>query len=319
MKKKISVLLMFCMVFTMFAGCGSKKSDSSKEAKSNKVETGLSFKALNYVTPKDYKGLEGYNIKSEVTDEEVNEEIENQLSENATYKDITDRGAKNSDYITFDYSATVDGKEVEDCKESDYEIQLGNGDFNDKIEKKMIGTKVGSEFTVDMKIPEDLSSTNAGDKGTISIKVKKLQKEIIPEYNEEYVKKNTDYDSIKDYEAGVKEDLLSDKDSENYTTCIQDLIDAAKEKAEYKGDYPKELYTSCEDEFNEMIASYAQMFGMESDAYLKDMCGYTDDDIKEEIMMSVNERLLIYAIAEKEDLFPSEQEYKDYVESVAAE
>ena len=322
MKKKLCIALTVCLAFNITAGCSKKEAKTDKASKtvvSSLADSGLSFTPSDYVTLGDYKKLKGYDVTCSVSKEELKEEIESQVAQNATFSDITDRGAKASDYITIDYSATVDGKEVEDCKETDYEFTLGYEEFNKKIEDKLVGTKVGDTITVDMKMPDDLTATNVGDKATFTVTVKKLQLETIPTYNLDYVKEETGYDTIDAYEASVKEELLSSKEEEYYSDVIYGLVDEAVKNATFKEDYPEDLYNSCKDEFYSEVEQTAQMFSLDTDEYLKDFCGYTEEDIESDIKTSVEQHLVIYAIAEKEDLFLSDSEYSEYAESVATE
>lgn len=323
MKKTICVALSLCLAFSGAYGCSKKDSKSSASVSSDQeleaAANQLSYNPDDYVTLGDYKNLEGYEVSCTVTDEELEEEIDSQLYYSAEYTDITDRGAKEEDYITIDFTASVDGTEVEDCKETDYEFQLGNGDFNDTIEEKLMGTKVGDSITVDMEIPEDLSATNAGDMGTFEVKVTKLQLENVPEYNLDFVKANSEFETIEEYEANLKEDLLAYKEQDYFSETAYELLDKVIANSTFKEDYPQELYDTCKEEFYSDNEATAEMLGMEVDEYLKDFCGYEDQDIENEILSIIKQHLTVYSIALKEDLMITDEEYTEYVDSVVAE
>ena len=74
-----------------------------------------------YVKLGDYKGLDLKMIKSEVTDEMVDEEIETLLEENASYTEITDRAAQEGDTVNVDFTGTIDGEEFEDGSAEDFD------------------------------------------------------------------------------------------------------------------------------------------------------------------------------------------------------
>lgn len=321
MKKAFVTILILCLSVTLLSGC-SKSKDSGKSSSkeiSGTSKNDLSFNPNDYVTLGKYTGLDAYNVTCDATDEEVEEAIEEELGENATYTDITDRAAQNKDYVTFDYSAAVDGKEVEDCTDTDYEIQLGNEEFNEAVEAEMIGKKVGESFTVDTEIPDDLSTTNAGDKGTFTIKITKIQEEDIPELNLDYVKDNTDYNSIEEYKKGVKESVISTKKSDYYDQIVQELLQNTVDNSKFKEDYPQDLYDTCEADINDSIDSNAEMFGMEREDLLANLYGMTEEDVKNEILNEVHSRLVIYAIAQKEALFLTDEEYTEYAENICEE
>ena len=310
MKKYLGVLLTMTMVAGLFTGCGGKKTQGDYTNKS-----GLGFKALDYVTLGEYKGLDAYNVKVEVTDKEVDEEVESSLNDYAEYNDITDRGAKEGDYIDFDYSTTVKGKAVEDCAYQDYEIQLGNGDFNEEIEEAMLGRKPGYIFTVNTEIPEDLSETHAGELGIFTITVNKLQTEKLPVLNDKFVKENTDYQNVSEYREGIKKDLIDSK-SEEYDTNVHDqLVYDVQDNSEFKKDKPKELKEACEKAMRDDAEYQAEMFGMTADELIAEF--YDDGEFEESIDEEVETRLIIYAIAETESLFYTKSALKKYQEDMA--
>ena len=310
MKKYLGVLLTLTMITGLFTGCGGKKVSGDYTNKS-----GLGFKALDYVTLGKYKGLEAFNVKIETTDKEVDEEVESSLNDYAEYNDITDRGAKDGDYIDFDYSATVKGKAVEDCAYQDYEIQLGNGEFNEELEEAMLGRKPGDVFTVNTEIPEDLSETNAGDLATFTITVNGLQSETIPTLNDEFVKANTDYQSVSEYREGIKQDLIDSK-REEYDSNIHDqLVYDVQDASTFKDEKPKELEETCERSMREDAEYQAEMFGMETEELISEF--YEEGEFEEAIAEEVETRLIIYAIAESESLFYTKSALKKYQESMA--
>ncbi len=310
MKKYLGVLLTMTMIAGLFTGCGGKKTQGDYTNKS-----GLGFKALDYVTLGKYKGLDAYNVKVETTDKEVDEEVESSLNDYAEYNDITDRGAKDGDYIDFDYSTTVKGKAVEDCAYQDYEIQLGNGEFNEELEEAMLGRKPGDVFTVTTEIPEDLSETNAGDLGIFTITVNNLQSEKLPVLNEEFVKKNTDYQSVAEYREGIKNDLIESK-TEDYNTNVNDqLVYDVQDASEFKKDKPKELKEVCEKSMREDAEYQAEMFGMSPEELISEF--YDEGEFEEAIDEEVETRLIIYAIAETESLFYTKSALKKYQEDMA--
>lgn len=319
MKKLLITTLILCLSMTMLAGCSK-----SKDAVSDKKETGtskndLAFNPEDYVTLGDYKGLEAYEVDFDATDEEVEDAISDALYENATYTDVTDRGAKEEDYVTFDYSATVDGKEVEDCTDTDYEIQLGNEEFDEAIEKEMVGKKAGETFTVNTEISEDLSTTNAEDKGVFTITMKKIQEETVPTLDLDYVKEYTDYTSVEDYKKGMKENVIESKKSDCNEQLFMDLLQNVVDDSEFKEDYPQELYDDCESMINESIDSSAEMFGMSREDLLANFYGMTEDDVKNEVLNELHSRLVVYAIAKKESLFLTDSQYEKFAEEFSEE
>lgn len=326
MKKSIAVLLVLILSMSMMAGC-SKKKDTKKEETTGDTITytkgtsdgGLDFNPEDYVTLGEYKNLPSYKVTCSVSDEELQSYIEGELEAKADYPDITDRGAKKGDLITFDYVTTVDGKEVMDCTYEDYEITLGDSEFDETVEKEMIGKKPEDSFEVKLTLSDDLSESNAGDDAVMKITVKKLEEQVIPELNDDYAR-NNGCDNVDDFKNAMKEQMISDKEQEMYTSLIEDLMIAAADNATLKDDYPESLYNTCKKEVDESIdANMEMMEGITRAEFLELFYGMTEEDLKSQYLIVTQERLLIYAIAQKESLFLTEEQYQDYLEVTAAD
>ena len=326
MKKLIAVLLVLILSMSMMAGCSKKKETKKEETTEDTItytkgtsDGGLDFNPEDYVTLGEYKNLPSYKVTCSASDEELESYIEEQLEGDADYPDITDRGAKEGDLITFDYVTTVDGEEVEDCTYEDYEIELGNDEFDETVEKEMIGKKPEDSFEVKLTLSDDLSGSNAGDDAVMKITVKKLEEQIIPELDDDYAKKNG-YDNVDDFKKAMKEQVISDKEQEMYTSLIEDLMIAAADNATLKDDYPQSLYNTCKKEVDASIdANMEMMEGITRAEFLEFFYGMTEEDLKSQYLIVTQERLLIYAIAQKESLFLTEEQYQDYLEVTAAE
>lgn len=326
MKKSIAVLLVLILSMSMMAGC-SKKKDTKKEETTEDTITytkgtsdgGLDFNPEDYVTLGEYKNLPSYKVTCSASDEELQSYIDENLEDNAKYPEITDRGAKKGDLITFDYVTTVDGEEVEDCTYEDYEIELGNDEFDKTVEKEMIGKKPEDSFEVKLTLSDDLSGSNAGDDAVMKITVKKLEEQIIPVLDDDYAKKNG-YDNVDDFRKAMKEQMISDKEQEMYTSLVEELMITVADNATLKDDYPKSLYKTCKKEIDESIdANIEMMEGISRTEFLEYFYGMTEEDLKSQYLIVTQERLLIYAIAQKESLFLTEEQYQDYLEVTAAD
>lgn len=326
MKKSVALLLVLLLSMSMMAGCGGKKEKKEPEAKKD-VSTytkgtsdgGLDFNPEDYVTLGEYKNLSSYKVTCSASDEDLESYIDDELTDDAEYPDITDRGAIKGDLITFDFVTTVDGKEVEDCTYEDYEITVGDAEFDETVEKEMLGKKPKDVFEVNLTLSEDLSVSNEGDDAVMKVTVKKLQEQNIPELNDEYAKEKG-YDNVDAFKKAMEEQIISDKEQEMYLSLVEDLMIAVADNATLKDDYPQSLYDTCKTAVDESINAEAEQWGdMEVSEFLEMFYGMKEEDLDSQYQMVTQERLLIYAIAQKEELFLTEEQYQDYVEVTAAE
>ena len=321
MKKIMQLIVMLLTValsLSMLAGCG--KGDATDKKESGTSKSGLSYQPTDYVTLGEYKGLESYDITYDATDDEIEEHINENLEENADYIDITDRAAQDGDFVTFDYSCKVDGKDIEDCQSTDYEIQLGNGEFDATLEEKMVGAKTGVAITCKTEISEELSETNAGDTGEFTITLTKIQEEKIPELNDAYVKEHSEKSkTVAEYKDEMKQEVIDTKKEENTESLYGDLVTKAVENCTFKEDYPEELYESCKQGIDDGLAYNAEMFGMEVSDLLSYFYGMSEDDLPTEYLNETHTHLFVYAVAEKESLFLTDKQYEDHAKQLAEE
>ncbi len=321
MKRKLAFILTGIIVVSSLAGCGKSSQQSSKESpeKSEASEETIQYlpdiNYSDYIKLCEYKGLEGQKVLVSVTEEEIQEEAENQMYDYATYDPITDRGIQDGDYVVLDYTATMDGKESADYSREEEEVQIGEGFLYPELEKALEGMKTGESKTVEVKLTEDFAVSEEDVGKTLSVKVKAgaVTVENLPEYNDAFVKENTEYDSVKDYEAALEAEIKASKEEEYKYGTVGDMMGSIVEMSEFNG-YPDELYARCEENYNSSNESNAAMFGMEVSEYLE-LMGVDENAKKEEIEANVNYELVIGSIAKQEGLECTDQEVDEFVKA----
>lgn len=310
MKKQIVMLALAGMLSTSLVACkGGKLGDATTEATTS-AEKNIS---TQYVTLGEYKGL---NIEKKVytiTDEDVQDEIDSALDENAEYKEITERAAKKGDIITVSYEGSVDGKALEDAKEEEYDFEIGIEEFGKKFDDGLIGMKVGDKKTITVSFDKDYEDSSWAGK-TIDFKVKAsaINEKILPEYNDKFVSEYYDCSTTEEYEGYVRENLEKEYESDSEDEAGSDALEQVVSNAAISG-YPQDLYDSCYQEVKEGYESYAEYFNADA-SEIYNMFGMTEDDLKQEAMDLVNQRLVINAIAVAENISVSEEDYKNSVD-----
>lgn len=321
MKRKLAFILTGIVVISSLAGCGKSSQQSSSETKEKSEASEETIQYLpdinysDYIKLCEYKGLEGQKVLVSVTEEEIQEEAENRMYDYATYDPITDRGIQDGDYVVLNYTATMDGKESADYSRDEEEVQIGEGFLYPELEKALEGMKTGESKTVEVKLTEDFAVSEEDVGKTLSVKVKAgaVTVENLPEYNDAFVKENTEYDSVKDYEAALEAELKASKEEEYKYGTVGDMMGSIVEMSEFNG-YPDELYARCEENYNSSNESNAAMFGMEVSEYLE-LMGVDENAKKEEIEANVNYELVIGSIAKQEGLECTEQEVDEFVKA----
>ena len=117
----------------------------------------------------------------------------------------------------------------------------------------------------------------------------------------------------------MKKEVINDKKSDNMDLISQDLITAAVEKATFKDDYPQDLYDKAKSDIDASLDSSAESFSMERKDFLEMFYGMKEEDLKEDYLNETHSRLVLYAIAQKESLFPTKKQYQSYLDDLVDE
>ncbi len=119
----------------------------------------LIFTAKVIVEPEvklgEYKGLEAEELDTEVTDEDVQKEIDNMLEAHADMVVKEDGKVEEGDVVNLDFDGYVDGEQFEGGQAEGYELEIGSGSFIPGFEDQVVGMGVGEEKDVNVTFPEE--------------------------------------------------------------------------------------------------------------------------------------------------------------------
>jgi trigger factor len=179
----------------------------------------------------EVKGYDKLKIRAEpkkIKSGQVDEALEGLRDRLAELRDV-DRSAKSGDLLTIEYvTVSIDGVPRTNFKNPTYPIELGGGKIKD-FDKGLQGHSAGETVDIRVKFPKDYGEAGvAGKVGEFTIAIKKVQEKILPQVNEEFLKKLGDF---KDEEA-LREHILKDLEqrekerakNEAYNEAIEKLI-----------------------------------------------------------------------------------------------
>lgn len=269
--------------------------------------------ASDYVTMGDYDGVEVTKYMYEITDDMVQEEIQEELAD-ASEEESTDAPSEDGNIVYMTLTATVEGEDADDPEETF--ITLGQEEFGAEFDEKMTGVSTGDKLDFTITYDDDTWQENwQGKTVDFSVEVTDVTTSNTPEYTDDYVKDYTGYDTKEEYEAAVKEYLEQSYEEQSTYDEAEELINACIEKTDFTGEYPDDLFASCKEEALSGYSMFVDEGGDVSDVL--DMFGVTDSDIEEEAKNLVNRRLFISAYAQANNVEVTEDEYVDYVNEYA--
>lgn len=315
-KQKYFLAALLLTATTALTGCKSSSGNQNNALLS--TEEGMNFYAQDYVKLGDYKGLEvQYLIPSEVTQDDIDSYIQEQISYYTEYTDV-DRAAKIGDSVCINFTGTIDGEEFDGGSAEDYTLTLGSGEFLEDFENALVGKKTGETTTFSITFPDDYDEdgTLSGKEAEFTVTINYVSEVTVPEYNDQFVAEISDYKTTAEYEAYVKELLAQNYENSSKDMAGEDALALAMENATVDG-YPEELFNSFYEQTLADYQMYADFMGMDFEDFLTEYM--SEDDIKEVALDSVNEFLIVQAIADKEGIKLTKENFEEEAKQLATE
>lgn len=309
MRKYAKLALCGLAAVMVVAGC-SKKDTGETTAEGTAAETTAEETAkapvdLGKVTKLGtYKGVEVEKMDTQVTEEELETELQSILAANPEYIEITDRPAKEGDVVNIDYVGMKDGEAFEGGTAEGYDLELGSGAFIDGFEDGLIGASKGSELSLNLTFPEEYHSEElAGQAVVFDVTVNSIEEKKEAVLDENFVQRMSDFTTVDEYKNDVRANLQKQKEDMAEIQVENDAFMAALETCEFEvnEDAVETQYQNQYSYYTQMV----QMYGMELADYVS-MLGMTEEEFQNEIRnaaeLSIKQNLLVKAVAEAEKL-----------------
>ena len=305
--KKRWFLCGICIVMVMgFAGCGSSMSYDD-------------YDLNEYIKVGEYKGLETEAVTVTVTDDEIQQSIQSALKAAATSESLEKGDAvQDGDTVNIDYTGKIDGKEFDNGSAEGYDLTIGSGSFIDGFEDGLIGKKIGETVALELTFPDDYNEESLQGKDVVfDVTINSATRETIPEYDLDFVKNNTDYDTIEAYEASVKKQLKEGKEEEAQEEQKTALWSKALENTEVEK-YPEREVEHYMEFNSQQIDEMAESYGMERAEVLskyefgdeEEFAAVNEDSSK----LRVKQEMLIEYISDQEGLQYTDEEKQALIE-----
>ena len=272
------------------------------------------------VTLGKYKGVKVDKIDVEVTDAEVDAEIQKEIEKNSRTVDVTDRAVADGDTAVIDFEGFVDGVAFEGGKGEDYPLTIGSHTFIPGFEEALIGAEIGKETDVNVTFPEDYQAEElAGKAAVFKCTVKKLQEKQLPALDDDFVSEvSAESDSVEEYKEEVKKNLAEKKESNAKRAKEDAVIDAII--AEATMDIPDAMLDT---QARQMVQDYAQRIqsqGLSMEQYMQ-FTGMTVDMLLEQVrpqaLKRIQSRLVLEAIVAAEAIEATEEDFAKEVKTMA--
>lgn len=294
MKRRYKIIAALMMSVVILGGCGSK--DTEQETTDVEITAEM---AEEYVTLGDYEGISLTKYISEISQDAVEAKKEEFMEEYKVQTEVTDRAIKQGDFVSIEVTETEGDETME---YGTVEITVGEEEFDAQIDAGLVGHSTGETVTVESSY---LSDEGEETDVTYTITINNIYDVSYPEYNDAFVKENTEYNTVAELEEALNKEVEADNEEMSMDDLRESAIAAVVECSEFK-ELPQELIDSAYEQVKEMYENYAAMFGME----LSDMA--TEEDLQQAAQYSVQEQLVLISIINKEGIEIDEKGFEEY-------
>ncbi|PID15647.1 trigger factor [Sporosarcina sp. P34] len=268
----------------------------------------------------EYKGLEVTRQAVEVTDEEVDAQLQQRTEALAEMVVKEDGVVEDGDTATIDFEGFADGEAFEGGQSENYELVVGSGSFIPGFEEQVVGMKTGEEKEIEITFPEEYHAAElAGKPATFKVKVNEIKSKEVPELDDELAKEiDESVSSVEELRTKLKEEAEELKKNDSETALRDDLVEQAASNAEM--DIPQAMIDSETDRMMQDFEQRLQMQGMNLDLYFQ-FSGQDEqtlrDQMKDDALSRVRVSLTLEAIGAAEEVEVPEEEVQAELEKMS--
>ncbi len=267
------------------------------------------------VTLGEYKGIQVEKAPIEVTDEEIEAQVNKEREANSRTVTVEDRAVQKGDISTIDFEGFVDGVAFDGGKGENYDLEIGSNTFIPGFEDQLVGAEIGKELDVNVTFPEEYGAKElAGKEAVFKCKVNGIKVKELPEADDEFAQEVSEFDTLDEYKADIKAKLLKDKEDEAKRVKEDAVIGKIVENATM--DIPDAMVEYQTQQMLDDFGRRMQSQGLSLEQYFQ-FTGMTEADYKEQMkpraLQNIQSRLVLEAVAEAEKLEATEEDLeKEY-------
>ncbi|WP_370246521.1 trigger factor [Nocardioides sp.] len=277
-------------------------------------DEGFSFSAEVDVKPTielpSYEGLTAQVDDVVVSDEDVEEHLQNLRERFATLVDV-ERAAADGDFVVIDLVARQDGEVVDGAEVSGMSYRVGRGGMIDGLDEALAGAEIGTEKTFTTQL---VGGDLVGQDVEVTVKVTQVQEQQLPELDEEFAQLASEFDTVEELTADLRERLGRGKRLEQAAAARDAVLEALLEKVEVP--LPDALVTEELNARRESVEQQLVYAGMTMEKYLEEE-GQTieefEADLERRVRDAVAAQFLLDEIASKEELGVEQAELSQHL------
>lgn len=269
------------------------------------VEVGKSFELVieapvkPEITLGEYKGVEVEKIDTDVTKEEIEEQITQILRQHESLIPVEEGILENGHIAILDFEGFVDDVAFEGGKAENHELEIGSNSFIPGFEDQMVGMKPGEERDLNVKFPEEYHSDElAGKDAVFKVVLHEIKAKQLPELTDEFVAglERHDVKTVEELKADLEKVLKDTKEENAKVQMAEKILEKIVESLEV--DLPEEMIEFDMEQARKQIEQQAQQYGLDYEMYIT-LTGMTEEALNEQLREQSTKKIINSLIIEK--------------------
>lgn len=271
------------------------------------------------VTLGEYKGIEVEKQNIEVTDEEVQAEVDKERENNSRTLDVDDRAVENGDMVKLDFEGFVDGVAFDGGKGENFDLTIGSGSFIPGFEEQLVGAEIGADVEVNVTFPEDYHAADlAGKPAVFKCKVNEIKVKELPEADDDFAQDVSEFETLEEYKADIRKNLTEKKEQEAKAAKEAAVVEKIVSNASME--IPDAMIDNQVRQMADDFARRIQSQGLTVEQYFQ-FTGMTADKLFEqmrpEALKRIQNSLVLEAVAAAEQIEISDERVEEELVKMA--
>jgi len=258
---------------------------------------------------KNYKGFDFEREIRVVTEDDINEVLENLREQHAVWEvAVDDAVVKEGDRVVIDFVGKKDGEPFEGGSANNHTLEIGSNTFIPGFESGIFGMKKGETRDIKVTFPEDYHASDlAGKEVVFTVTVNEIKNKKLPELNDEFATTvDPNVENLEKLIETIRKDIIDETEIVNkenfYDVLIKKLIE----------ENPFDLPQSMIDEQSRNLAdraikNYCRAYGIDPKT-LKFDPDKIKDQYKDQAIFQTKGAIILNAIAEKENITVTDED-----------
>jgi trigger factor len=257
------------------------------------------------ITVPDYDGLEVTVDDADVSDADVEEQVDALRERFGTLTDV-ERPAAKDDFVTIDLSAAKDGEPIDEAQTTGYSYQVGSGTMLDGLDDALEGMAVGESKTFTSQL---VGGDHAGQDVDVTVAVTAVKEQELPDVDDDFAQMASEFDTVDELRGDLTERLRRAKRVEQAGAARDAVLEQLLDMVEIP--LPDRVVADEKQARREQINQQLAYAGLTEQQYLESE-GQTVDEFEADLERRVRDalaaRFLLDDVAKTEQLGVDEGE-----------